>query len=154
MKYDIFISYSRRDLDIVRDFYERLSAEGFRVWIDMKGLYSGDQFKRELTQAIIAVCESPKSNSVAVALEKSAADAEKGGFKSVPAHLRDTHYKGSARLGSGQGYLYPHDFPGHYVRQQYAPPEAGGMPYYVPSDQGQELKIGQRKWEREHGGEK
>ena len=54
MKYDVFISYSRRDLDIVRAFYERLSAEGFRVWIDMKGLYSGDQFKREITKAIIA----------------------------------------------------------------------------------------------------
>ena len=119
--------------------------------LEMVGL---PEARMALTQAIIAVCESPKSNSVAVALERSAADAEKGGFKSVPVHLRDTHYKGSARLGSGQGYLYPQDFPGHYVRQQYAPPEAGGMPYYVPSDQGQELKIGQRKWEREHGGEK
>ena len=54
MKYDIFISYSRRDLDIVRPFYERLCTEGFNVWIDMKGLYSGDQFKREITKAIIA----------------------------------------------------------------------------------------------------
>ena len=53
MKYDIFISYSRRNLDIVRAFYDRLCAEGFNVWIDMKGLYSGDQFKREITKAII-----------------------------------------------------------------------------------------------------
>ena len=53
MKYDVFISYSRRDLDIVRVVYERLVAEGFNVWIDMKGLLSGDQFKREITKAII-----------------------------------------------------------------------------------------------------
>lgn len=53
MKHDIFISYSRRDLDIVRVVYERLVAEGFNVWIDMKGLLSGDQFKREITKAII-----------------------------------------------------------------------------------------------------
>lgn len=53
MKYDIFISYSRRDLDVVRAVYERLIAEGFNVWIDMQGLLSGDQFKREITKAII-----------------------------------------------------------------------------------------------------
>ncbi len=94
-----------------------------------------------LAQAIIAVCESPKSNSVVMAIDQAMADAEKGGFGPVPPHLRDTHYKGSDRLGSGAGYLYPHDFPGHYVKQEYMPPEVKGKRYYLPSDQGHEEKI-------------
>ena len=101
-----------------------------------------------LAQAIIAVCESPKSNAVCAAVEAAFADAEKGGFQPVPVHLRDTHYAGSDRLGSGAGYKYPHDYPGHYVRQQYLPLEAGGLPYYQPSDQGQEEKLRARRAER------
>ena len=94
-----------------------------------------------LAQAIIAICESPKSNSVVMAIDAATQDAERGGFQPVPVHLRDTHYQGAQRLGSGQGYKYPHDFPGHYVDQQYAPLEAKGIPYYRPSDQGQEARL-------------
>lgn len=46
------------------------------------------------------------------------ADAEKGGYGAVPVHLRDTHYAGHDRIGSGDGYKYPHDYPGHYVRPE------------------------------------
>ena len=98
-----------------------------------------------LTQAIIAVCESPKSNSVVMALDSSAADVEKGGFAPVPVHLRDTHYAGHERLGSGTAYKYPHDYPGHWVAQAYMPPEVEGHRYYIPSDQGQELKLRERR---------
>ena len=101
-----------------------------------------------LAQAIIAVCESPKSNSVVMAVDRAFADAEKGGFQPVPQHLRDTHYAGHEKIGSGEGYKYPHDYPGHYVAQQYAPLEARGFPYYVPSDQGQEEKLRLRRKER------
>ena len=94
-----------------------------------------------IAQAIIAVCESPKSNAVSAAVDAAMADAEKGGFGSVPVHLRDTHYKGSERLGSGKGYLYPHDFPGHWVQQEYMPPEVKGKQYYHPSDMGHEAPI-------------
>ena len=94
-----------------------------------------------LAQAIIAVCESPKSNAASAAIEAAVADAAKGGCESVPVHLRDTHYKGAAKLGHGVEYKYPHDFPGHYVEQDYAPIEARGMPYYVPSEQGFEREI-------------
>ena len=93
-----------------------------------------------LAQAIIAVCESPKSNSVTVAVEAAFAHADRGATE-VPLHLRDTHYKGADRLGFGIGYKYPHDFPGHYVAQDYAPPEAEGLPYYIPSRQGFENDI-------------
>lgn len=94
-----------------------------------------------MAQAIIAVCESPKSNSVSAAVDAAMADAAKGGFGPVPLHLRDTHYAGSERLGSGKGYLYPHDFPGHWVRQEYMPPEARGRTYYHPTEMGHEDVI-------------
>ena len=78
-------------------------------------------------------------------LRGSDADAEKGGFGPVPIHLRDTHYAGHERLGSGAQYQYPHDFPGHWVKQEYMPPEVKGRRYYIPSDQGQELKLRERR---------
>ena len=105
-----------------------------------------------LAQAIIAICESPKSNSVVMAIDAAAADAGKGGFGPVPIHLRDTHYKGADRLGSGEGYKYPHDFPGHYVKQEYMPPEVRGREYYQPSDQGHEEKIRKSKTQRDKEG--
>lgn len=94
-----------------------------------------------IAQAIIALCESPKSNSVCSAVDAAFADAEKGGFGPVPVHLRDTHYQGHQRIGSGDGYLYPHDFPGHWVRQDYMPPEVKGKKYYVPTEMGHEATI-------------
>ena len=94
-----------------------------------------------LAQAIIAVCESPKSNSVSSAVDAAFADAEKGGFGAVPVHLRDTHYAGHQRIGSGEGYKYPHNFPGHWVKQEYMPPEVKGKKYYQPSDMGHEATI-------------
>ena len=110
--------------------------------LEMVGL---PEARLSLAQAIIAVCESPKSNSVVMALDQSVSDAEAGGFGPVPVHLRDTHYSGHERLGSGAQYLYPHDFPGHWVKQEYMPPEVKGRRYYIPSDQGQEAKLRERR---------
>ena len=94
-----------------------------------------------LTQAIIFICESPKSNSVVTALMAASADAETSFDEPVPIYLRDTSFAGAAKLGHGKGYLYPHDFPGHWVKQDYMPPALKGRRYYTPSDQGQEAKI-------------
>lgn len=94
-----------------------------------------------IAQAIIFLCESPKSNSVVMALEASKADAEHAYQTGVPLHLRDTHYRGASSLGNGQDYLYPHDFPGHYVKQQYLPDGLEDRQYYFPSDQGSEARI-------------
>ena len=94
-----------------------------------------------IAQAIIAVCESPKSNAVLMAVERAIADAEKSGFQPVPQHLRDAHYRGAEKLGSGAGYKYVHDYPGHFVAQEYRPVEADGFPYYVPSRQGYENDV-------------
>jgi len=65
----------------------------------------------------------------------------------VPAHLKDTHYKGSERLGHGKGYKYAHDFEGHVVEQDHLPEH---RTYYEPSDQGFELKVRERmdKWKQ------
>ena len=93
-----------------------------------------------ITQAIIAVCESPKSNSVVCAIDAAMADAQKA-TGDVPVPLRDTHYAGAERVESGKGYLYPHDFPGHWVEQQYLPDEVRDHVYYVPSDQGNEARV-------------
>lgn len=97
-----------------------------------------------IAQAIIAVCESPKSNSVSAAIDAAMADAETA-VGAVPPALRDTHYAGHTRLDNGKGYLYPHDFPGHWVAQQYLPDEYKDRVYYVPSDQGHEAKVKKRK---------
>ena len=97
-----------------------------------------------IAQAIIAICKSPKSNSVSAAIDAAMADAAKGGFGAVPVHLRDTHYKGHDRLGdasgekNGEGYLYPHDFPGHWVEQDYMPEDLRGRKYYQPSGMGED----------------
>lgn len=103
--------------------------------------------KLPLTQAILAVCNSPKSNSVVMAIDAAMADAEKGGFGPVPPHLRDSSYKGNERLGvkTGAEYKYPHDYPGHWVAQQYLPDDQLNARYYFPSDQGHEAKLRPRK---------
>ncbi len=98
-----------------------------------------------LTQAIIAICESPKSNSVIVAIEKAMADARKGDLGKVPEHLRDTHFAGHERTDNGKGYLYPHHYPGHYIEQNYMPEGFEDTVYYRPSDQGEEKKIQKKK---------
>ena len=97
--------------------------------------------KLPIAQAIIAVCESPKSNGVVVAIDRAVSDAAKGGYEPVPVHLRDTGYPGPDAVPPGQEYKYAHDYPGHYVAQQYAPLEATGMPYYEPGDLGFEVEI-------------
>lgn len=98
-----------------------------------------------LTQAIIAVCESPKSNSVVQAMASAKADAEKGDLGAVPLYLRDTHYQGHEKLGNGAGYLYPHDFDGHWVKQNYMPDGFKNTVYYEPGSLGFEQQIRKKK---------
>ncbi|OQB22138.1 MAG: Replication-associated recombination protein A [Firmicutes bacterium ADurb.Bin182] len=94
-----------------------------------------------ITQAIIFLCESPKSNSVVAAMTAAFEDAEKIPEEPVPIHLRDTSYSGSSMLGHGKGYKYPHDYPGHWVEQDYMPPSVNGRKYYIPGKLGSEAKI-------------
>lgn len=96
-----------------------------------------------ITQAIIFICESPKSNSVVMAMDAAFADAERIPDQPVPMHLRDTAYKGADKLGNGKGYKYPHDYQGHVVQQEYMPPSVKGRRYYIPGELGNEGKIRQ-----------
>ncbi len=115
-----------------------LQAQAAAADLEMLGM---PEARLPIAQAIIAVCESPKSNAVSAAVDAAMADAEKGGFGPVPVHLRDTHYQGHQRIGSGEGYKYPHDFPNHWVRQEYMPPEVRGKKYYRPTEMGHEATI-------------
>ena len=96
-----------------------------------------------ITQAIIFICECPKSNSVVMAMDAAFADAERIPDQPVPMHLRDTAYKGADKLGNGKDYKYPHDYPGHVVQQEYMPPSVKGRRYYIPGELGNEGKIRQ-----------
>ena len=96
-----------------------------------------------IIQAIIFLCESPKSNGVVMALDAAFRDAEAIPDQPVPIHLRDTSFRGADKLGHGKGYKYPHDFPGHVVEQEYMPPSVKGKRYYIPGELGSEGKIRQ-----------
>ena len=89
-----------------------------------------------LAHAAMYLARAPKSNSVITALGKAMDEAESS--DQVPPHLRDTHYGGAAQLGHGDGYRYPHDFPGHWVEQPYRPERFEGHRYFEPSGQGEE----------------
>ena len=100
--------------------------------------------KYNVSQAILFAVESPKSNATAMAIGKAMTMMEGLGAAEVPLHLRDTHYKGSAQLGH-EGYKYPHDYPGHYVQQQYLPDKLREMSFYQATEQGMEDKIRQNQ---------
>jgi putative ATPase len=99
-----------------------------------------------LAQAAIYLATAPKSNSTG-AYFKALGDVEQEGKVEVPDHLKDASRDGKA-LGHGEGYKYPHEYPGHYVSQQYLPNQLRNRRYYKPSDQGYEKLIKERlaKW--------
>ncbi|MBV9382084.1 MAG: replication-associated recombination protein A [Streptosporangiaceae bacterium] len=97
-----------------------------------------------LAQAVIHLSLAPKSNSVIKAISAAEADVRAGRLGAVPAHLRDAHYAGAARLGHGEGYVYPHDTPEGVVAQRYAPEPVGGRTYYEPSGHGLEARFSER----------
>ena len=93
-----------------------------------------------LSQAVLYVATAPKSNSACNAIF-AAMESVRHNKTTVPAHLQDAHYKGSKNLGRGTGYKYAHDYPNHYVKQQYLPEEIAGERFYEPSDNGHEKEI-------------
>lgn len=104
--------------------------------------------KLPIAQAIIFICESPKSNSVVMAVDSAFEDSALYKDEPVPIHLRDTSYRGASKYGNGVGYKYPHDYSGHYVEQEYMPLSVRGKRYYIPSEQGTEARIKQRQQDR------
>ena len=106
-----------------------------------------------LAQAAAYVACAPKSNSAVMAISR-AMEAVKTKRTSVPAHLQDAHYGGAGKLGHGIGYKYAHDYPNHYVEQQYLPTELQGERFYEPSDNGYERQIREyfRRIKKDGGG--
>jgi len=97
-----------------------------------------------LAQAVCYVATAPKSNAAYMAVERAMRDVEDGKLPPVPKDLRSTSYKGARQLKNGENYKYPHDFPGHHVKQEYLPKSLRNVKYYEPSDQGFEAKLRQR----------
>jgi len=98
-----------------------------------------------LAEATIYIATAPKSNSTVAAIGAAVEDVESGRTLPVPEHLRDASYRGAKRLGHGEGYKYAHDYPDHFVPQDYLGTEKR---YYEPTEQGVEKKIKDRleKW--------
>ena len=94
-----------------------------------------------IAQAALYVTTAPKSNSVTKAIIEAQKFVRNNRLKSVPNHLKDTHYSGSKRLNAGEGYLYPHDYDGHFVPQKYW---EGSEKFYSPTELGYEKNISER----------
>lgn len=94
-----------------------------------------------LAEAALYIARAPKSNSSVVGIDRAMAAVRQQRPGQVPAHLRDTSYRGAASLGHGLGYKYPHDYPGHKVEQDYLPPELGQPEFYLLSGQGKETDF-------------
>lgn len=94
-----------------------------------------------LAQAAAYIATAPKSNSSINAIDEAMQTVNETGNLPIPAHLQDAHYKSAGKLGHGIGYKYAHDYPNHYVEQQYLPYELSGTQFYRPSENGYEVKI-------------
>jgi putative ATPase len=97
-----------------------------------------------LAQAVVHLAAAPKSNAVTTGIGRARADVREQPSSGVPAHLRDAHYQGAAKIGHGDGYEYPHDDPRGWVPQEYRPPEVAHQRYYVPTAHGREREIADR----------
>lgn len=98
--------------------------------IDAANMLGLPEARIPLAEAVILMATSPKSNSAILGIDAAMNDIRNGKSGDIPAHLRDTHYKGSEKLGHGLNYQYSHDFPNHYIKQQYLPDTLIGRIYY------------------------
>ncbi len=103
-----------------------------------------------LSQAVIYIATAPKSNAAYEAINAASDCVKKTGNLKVPTHLQDAHYKGAAKLGHGIGYEYAHNYPKHYVQQQYLPDELVGTTFYRPTENGYENQVQEHmRWLKE-----
>ena len=105
-----------------------------------------------LAEAAVYIACAPKSNRAYKGLTAARQDLERMDIGTVPKHLRDANYGGAKKLGHGQDYRYPHNFPGAYVNQQYLPDALKGRKYYEPSESGHEKRIRERLMLLRHPG--
>lgn len=101
-----------------------------------------------LANVVVELALSPKSNTAYKALDAALSDLRSGRSGDVPAHLKDSHYKGAEKLGRGKEYLYPHNYPGAWVDQQYLPDSIKNRIYYSPKDTGKFEKALKQVYEK------
>lgn len=94
-----------------------------------------------LSQAVTYIACAPKSNAACLAVGRAMEAVRDTQTSQIPVHLMDSHYRGAGKLGHGAGYLYAHDYPNHYVKQQYLPDSVAGTKFYEPTENGYEKQI-------------
>lgn len=94
-----------------------------------------------LAEAVTYVASAPKSNAAYGAIDRALETVKNTKTAPIPTHLQDAHYKGSEKLGHGAGYKYAHNYPNHYVKQQYLPDGMEHMKFYEPTENGYEKQI-------------
>ncbi|MGE4548587.1 MAG: replication-associated recombination protein A [Intestinibacillus sp.] len=103
-----------------------------------------------LAEAVILLATAPKSNSAICGIDAALADVRAGHAGEIPAHIRDAHYGGAAKLGRGTAYRFPHEHPDHWVRQQYLPDALAGRTYYTYG-QNKNEQAAKAYWDRVKG---
>ena len=85
-----------------------------------------------LANAVIELALSPKSNTAILSIDTALSDVRQGKSGNIPSHLQDAHYQGAQKLGRGMNYQYPHNYPNHWVKQQYLPDTLKHTQYFHP----------------------
>ncbi len=99
-----------------------------------------------IANVVVDLALSPKSNSAYLAMDAALSDLRKSGNLPIPRHLRDGHYQGSKELGNAQVYLYPHNYPKKWIKQQYLPDKLLGSDYFSANETGKyERALGANK---------
>ena len=125
------------------------NADPQALQVAASAAYAADQVgmpeaRIPLSQAAIYVACAPKSNASYLAVDAAMKSVRSENIKTIPPHLKDSHYSGSAALGNGLDYKYAHNYKDHYVTQQYLPDELEGRTFYDPTGQGYEQTIARR----------
>lgn len=118
--------------------------------VDSANMLGLPEARIPLAQAAIYLATLPKSNAAICAIDEALADLRRGESGEIPANLRDSHYGGAAKLGHGLGYQYAHDYPSHYVKQQYLPDVLKDRVYYRYGENKTE-QAARRYWEEIKG---
>lgn len=121
-----------------------------KACVDSANMLGLPEARIPLAEAVIFLATAPKSNSAIRAVDAALSDLRKGRSGDIPADLKDAHYGGAAKLGRGMEYHYAHDYPGHYIRQQYLPDALKDRKYYQYGDNKTE-QAARRYWEEIKG---
>ena len=121
-----------------------------KACVDSANMLGLPEARIPLAQAAIFLATAPKSNGAILAIDSAMKDLRQGKGGEVPAFLRDSHYGGAEKLGHGQGYRYAHNYPRHYVPQQYLPDELKDRVYYHYGDNKTE-QAAKRYWDEIKG---